>query len=173
MAIVFDPAWIRLVGICVTSGLATAVDVDGAAVAYVVREIVPDGMFARATSVPLTYTTSPSSARVVSLNPWKAPGLATVKLARWYDVMARVCPAGTSMFVAMGPLPQPSGAGPNCQEPASNAGCFHDASTVTALSNRYRQVLPLASTVEFVPPPGWTAEVDADRLPAPSDARTK
>ena len=44
----------RLVGICTTTGFATAVAVEGAAVAYVDRVIVPDGMFARATSVPLT-----------------------------------------------------------------------------------------------------------------------
>ena len=51
--------------------------------------MVPDGMFARATSVPLTYTTSPSSARVVRGTP-EGWGSATAKVARWYDVMARV-----------------------------------------------------------------------------------
>ena len=73
--------------------------------ATVFHEIVPVGMFVRNASTPFTYTTAPSSRRILTVAVLISAAFETVIAFRKYVVMYRTVPLRPATTVTSSPSP--------------------------------------------------------------------
>lgn len=108
-----------------------AVPDRGAAVAYVFWVIVPVGRFARPSSTPFRYSTTPSSAITDTVPSFTVDAPVTVNDFRNWALSGLVARFDGSMFVATVP-PRPSTAAPLAHDDASNPTVFQFAGHASA-----------------------------------------